>query len=165
MKPHTSTTHSKDLDRFVVRVPKDLHAAMKMLAKHHGRSVNAEYLQALSNYLNGQARVMLLKSILADRAGAALSQEVLSRVALVDGHDSTSGIMKFVIRYADNTQQQMKDAANAIKRPYVYVIMSSLTWWLNISNEISSLFAAIEGKEHAPVSAHSLGHLTNAFLG
>ncbi|MFJ7794385.1 Arc family DNA-binding protein [Pseudomonas sp. NPDC096950] len=163
MKPPAKTSTVKCPDSFVVRVPKNTHSAMKRLAKHHGRSVNAEYLQAIANGLNGHDRVELLKTIMADRAGPKLADTVLAGVKHINGHDTASGIMKFVIRYEDPLHRQVESAADIIGRPRIFVIICCLTWWLNINAEISALFAAIEGNKLPPLTSHSLGHLTNAF--
>lgn len=163
MKPPAETSIAKCPDSFIVRVPAHTHAAMKRLAKQHGRSVNAEYLQAIANGLNCRDRVELLKTILADRAGPELTDAVLMGVETINGHDSASGITKFVIRYEDLLHRQVVSEAERIERPRVFVIICCLTWWLNLNAEISALFAAIEETNQSPLTGHSLGHLVNAF--
>ncbi|KWZ63363.1 Arc family DNA-binding protein [Pseudomonas aeruginosa] len=63
------TNTSRDMDKFVVRLPDDLRAEVEAEAKRDERSMNSLIVVALREYLHGQRRKHALLDALTAAAG------------------------------------------------------------------------------------------------
>ncbi|MBX6219152.1 Arc family DNA-binding protein [Pseudomonas aeruginosa] len=63
------TSTSRDMDKFVVRLPDGLRAEVEAEAKRDSRSMNSLIVVALREYLHGQRRKQALLDALTTAAG------------------------------------------------------------------------------------------------
>ncbi|WP_251004349.1 Arc family DNA-binding protein, partial [Escherichia coli] len=63
------TSTSRDMDKFVVRLPDGLRAEVEAEAKRDSRSMNSLIVVALREYLHGQRRKQALLNALTAAAG------------------------------------------------------------------------------------------------
>ncbi|MBI6621555.1 Arc family DNA-binding protein [Pseudomonas corrugata] len=134
-------TTVRDSDKFMMRLPASLHAAMMMIAKANCRSLNSEITYAFAQWFDPASSGRLTHQLLmgcVDTTTAALA------IAKVDRKFFEGRPVKFCCRFAPGQRGLIAGSAN----PENEVSMNSysisvLSWWVTNHRETQTLFDVV----------------------
>ena len=146
---HTNNYGSREADKFVVRFPASVHAGLQNLARDHDRSFNSEIKQALEHWLDDEAPVRRMHTILIamhSETSAAVAISTVPRVSTDDEHTRN-----YVTRFATGVHGKITDKAHEISISMNTLIVQATAWWVNTHLEMRALLKVTEAQ---PVLDH-----------
>lgn len=139
---HTSNYDSRVADKFVVRFPESVHQGLRDLAIVQDRSFNSEIKQALEQWLDNQAPVRRMHTVLIAMHSEACAAVAISNVPRVSTDDDRT--RKYVTRFASGVHGQIADKAREVSISMNTLIVQASAWWVNTHLEILALLKAAD---------------------
>lgn len=141
---HTNNYGSRGADKFVVRFPVSVHKGLESLAESHDRSFNSEIKQALEHWLDDEAPVRRMHTILIALHSEASAAVAISTVPRVSTDDEST--RNYVTRFATGVHGKITDKAREVSISMNTLIVQAAAWWVNTHLEMQALLKVTEAK-------------------
>jgi hypothetical protein len=132
-----NTCPSRSAPKFVIRIPKELNQAINDLAERSHRSTNSEIVMAVESWLLHKPDLLKFQQLLVAQVGFDKFTEIHSRERSQRGGE----INKFVVRLLPGMREAISAEKIAVKKPMNDIFLQILNWWININQDLTSLFA------------------------
>lgn len=139
---------SRTADKFVFRTTKALAAELKRLGQLSQRSMNAEVVLAVTEYLRWRERNEVMHKALSAYLGPVHARAVIASVQPFKHTAPRKGTARqIVVRFPPGVRGEVFSAKDEDQDSMNNVMLQAILWWVNIQRQTHALLAACAATE------------------